>query len=169
MFVVCFGSHCLGRLTRDGRLVCVLSSDAFLVRPIILSVLVLQKEFSKARCAVNKGTLKIVEVVLLRGPIKTTHGGGLQRTRSFALKRSQTIKDWRGGTWKRTHAIKRTESRILKASIFQMLHFLDLVCQILNLPNIEFPRLVLPNVELKIVEGVQDAKENVSPLRLCFF
>lgn len=50
-----------------------------------------------------------------------------------------------------------------------MLHFLDLVCQILNLPNIEFPRLVLPNVELKIVEGVQDAKENVSPLRLCFF
>lgn len=150
MFVVCFGSHCLGRLTRDGRLVCVLSSDAFLVRSIILSVLGLL-----TRCAVNKGTLKIVEVVLLRGPIKTTHGGGLQRTRSFALKRSHTIKDWRGGTWKRTHAIKRTESRILKVSIFQMLHFPDLVCQILNLPNIEFPRPVLPNVELKIVEGVQ--------------
>lgn len=150
MFVVCFGSHCLGRLTRDGRLVCVLSSDAFLVRSIILSVLGLL-----TRCAVNKGTLKIVEVVLLRGPIKTTHGRGLQRTRSFALKRSHTIKDWRGGTWKRTHAIKRTESRILKVSIFQMLHFPDLVCQILNLPNIEFPRPVLPNVELKIVEGVQ--------------
>ena len=44
-------------------------------------------EFSKARCTVNKGTQKIVEVFLLRFPIKTTaHGGGLQRTRSCALK-----------------------------------------------------------------------------------